>query len=112
MLETELDRAPTAPFRARRHVERFPCGLTDPRRTDAVLAASEVVANAYRHGHGRIILRLDARGHGLRAEVRDDGRGFDPDADAGLGLSIVGAVTDGWGVADGSTLVWFEIGTG
>ena len=33
-------------------------------------------------------------------------------ADGGWGLLIVGHASDRWGVADGSTNVWFEIDAG
>jgi hypothetical protein len=47
-------------------------------------------------------------------EVADSGGGRpqrrpDPGADGGWGLLLVEAASDRWGVADGSTSVWFEI---
>ena len=41
----------------------------------------EALTNARKHGDaGRALVRIDADGHRLRVTVRDDGRGFEPDA--------------------------------
>jgi len=110
VIDAELPRAPNAAFQARTLVADFGCGLDRVERGDAIIAVSELVANAYRHGHGRITLRLRSLSDGLRAEVGDEGRGFDPQAAAGVGLGVVGAVSDAWGLNAGATEVWFEIG--
>jgi hypothetical protein len=52
----------------------------------------------------------------VRAEVRDDGSGFDPGrprfefSKGGAGLVLVDELSDRWGVRPGSTTVWFELG--
>jgi two-component sensor histidine kinase len=110
VVEAHLPRGPHAPFQARALMADFPCNLDDARLGDAILALSELVTNAYRHGKGRITLHLESVDGGLRANVGDEGHGFDPRGAAGAGLRIVGAVSDAWGLNGGRTEVWFEIG--
>jgi signal transduction histidine kinase len=54
----------------------------------------EALSNAIRHsGASRVAVSLEAKDHVLRAEVRDDGRGFATDrpfSDEGQGLGLVG----------------------
>ncbi len=65
---------------------RFPepppqMAVSGERRRTALLVLREAVANAVRHGAAttvRVYLEVDPRG--LRLEVADDGRGFDPEA--------------------------------
>lgn len=115
-LVVELPRQPTAASVARRHLKRLESGLSPPQRHDAALALSELVTNAYEHGRGRIRVRLEAVGPGMRAEVMDEGRGFMPGplpaewSWGGAGLLVVDRVTDRWGVDRGSSRVWFELG--
>lgn len=57
-------------------------------RTDAEVAllrtAQEALANIERHAHARQVeLSLRYEAHGARLEIRDDGRGFDPEAPIG-----------------------------
>jgi len=89
--------------------------------TDIQLAVSELVTNAYQHGPaGDTSLRMavHATDDVVRVEISDVGDGFDPaaldelpiTAGRGKGLRIVGALTDRWGVRQGSgTTVWFEV---
>ncbi len=118
MLRTlELPRDALAPALARHAVGVLVADL-DPRLVDdARLLVSELVTNSVRYGAGpvvRVRIRLDA-GRGLRCEVTDDGVGFVPTTGAveggagGWGLRLVDRLADGWGVADGSTHVWFEL---
>ena len=65
----DLPRDPAAPSEARARVQRFPCDLGPGQRGDAIQAVNELVTDAYLHGQGRIRLRLESAGHGLRAEV-------------------------------------------
>jgi hypothetical protein len=110
ILEADLPRDARAPFKARALVANFRCGLTIPQLADAMLAVSELVARASRRGdNGRITLRLESPARGLRAHVGHEGNGFHP-ADGDLGLEIVQAMTDDWGVEGGGTGAWFEIG--
>jgi anti-sigma regulatory factor (Ser/Thr protein kinase) len=110
VVEAHLLRGPNAPFRARALMADFPCGLDQVQLGDAILAVSELVTNAYRHGKGRITVRLESLGVGVRAQVADEGQGFDPRDGKGAGLGIVGAVSDAWGFNGDRTEVWFEIG--
>jgi hypothetical protein len=62
-------------------------------------------------------LNIDAQGpRKLRADVMDQGAGFVPVARdrpatdvGGWGLHLVEALSNRWGVHEGSTHVWFEI---
>src|SRR4051812_27532845 len=76
LIEVDLPRAPIAASVARQHMHAIGSRLSRRQRQDAALALSELVTNAYRHGRGRIRLRLEAVGGGLRAEVMDEGPGF------------------------------------
>lgn len=81
------------------------------------LALTELVANVVRHVPGRrcTVLILREPG-GLRVEVADGVPGTvvakapEPLAEAGRGLALVEAVTDRWGVREGTDgkTVWFE----
>jgi signal transduction histidine kinase len=52
--------------------------------------ATEAVDNAVRHGRSKHIEIIVKTTRGRTAmEIRDDGRGFDPDAARGLGLSMI-----------------------
>jgi len=84
---------------------------------DAQLIVSELASNALRHGTGRIRLHLALASDGrLSGEVVDGGKGFQlpsPQAAAGKrsgwGLRIVDELAERWGIATGSTRVWFEM---
>ena len=94
---------------------------THPRRTDVLVAVSELVTNVIRHAPatGQASIVLDVNGDNLRIGVRQIGRVFVPptagDANEphGRGLLIVEALADRWGVdVTGETLeVWFEMAT-
>jgi anti-sigma regulatory factor (Ser/Thr protein kinase) len=82
----------------------------------AQLMASELVTNAYVHGHGAIELRAELDEDRLLVEVIDEGAGFERavgassiDAVGGRGLSIVEAEASRWGIHEGTTHVWFEL---
>lgn len=77
----------------------------------ALVAVSELVANAVRHAHaspGRQIATGYRREgeDGVRIEVHDAGEGrprmqaVDADAEHGRGLALVAAVADRWGVSE------------
>lgn len=90
-----------------------------PGLTDAVqLVVAELVANAIRHAHTDVVVRLERQPDGLRLEVSDDDAGHLPRrgpgdiaAESGRGLQLVEALSRGWGVqADGpGKRVWAEI---
>jgi anti-sigma regulatory factor (Ser/Thr protein kinase) len=109
VVEAELPRSARSASLARSLVASFERDLGPVQHGDAILAVSELVANAYLHGRGRISLQLESRAGGLRARVDDEGTGFAPNANGGMGLSIVRAVSDAWGLEEARSRVWFEI---
>jgi anti-sigma regulatory factor (Ser/Thr protein kinase) len=99
---------------ARRELDAALRRLSPDRRADARLLTTELVTNAFRHGRPPITLVIDERPDHVRVEVVDAGGGRprrrpEPGADGGWGLLLVESAADRWGVADGSTSVWFEI---
>jgi anti-sigma regulatory factor (Ser/Thr protein kinase) len=86
----------------------------------AMLAVSELVANAVVHGGSDVRLRLRL-GDGLRIEVTDrrpaaavHPRALDPRRTTGRGLQLVDHMSRAWGVARsaGSKTVWCELEPG
>ncbi|WCB93589.1 transcriptional regulator [Baekduia alba] len=117
-LTVDIDRDRTAPASARRAVERFGDTLDPGVVPDVKLLVSELIANAVKYGReGRVQLILRSEDpHHVHVEVVDQGVGFVPAArdrpktePGGWGLHMVEALTQRWGVRDGSTHVWFEI---
>jgi hypothetical protein len=113
MTQVELPRHLYAAYQARMLVEGFECDLDPIGRGDAILAVSELVTNAYLHGTGRIHLRLEPAGRGLRAAIKCERNGGDGNGDRHreLRLSLVGGLSDRWGIDRAGTVTWFEIGT-
>jgi anti-sigma regulatory factor (Ser/Thr protein kinase) len=110
----ELPSEASAAALARRALGPLLGALPPRRRADARLLISELVTNAFRHGMPPISLRLELHDSRLRVEVCDAGGGRprrrpDPGPDGGWGLLLVARAADRWGVADGSTRIWFEI---
>jgi len=103
---------------ARWHVRYALETQTDPGTlADVELVVSELVTNAVRHGPGAVItLRLVTEADGaISGEVVDQGDGVVAirshevgHAEGGMGLPIIDALTDAWGVYPGSTHVWFR----
>ncbi|MEX2204430.1 MAG: ATP-binding protein [Actinomycetota bacterium] len=122
MTEFHLPPRSTAPKLARATVSTA-IGSVRPEVTEEVeLLTSEVVTNAIRHARvdplAEIILRVDASNDHVRVEVLNPGPSFDPPVPStrgvngtGLGLFLVDALADAWGVdREGPrTKVWFEI---
>ena len=84
--------------------------------SELCLVISELVSNALVHGRGQVVLRLQLDEGIVRGEVIDEGRGFEheirargPDYVSGRGLSLVEALTNRWGIHEGTTHVWFEL---
>jgi anti-sigma regulatory factor (Ser/Thr protein kinase) len=87
---------------------------------DAALLVSELVTNGVKYGgEGEIRLEIDFEGDHLRAEIVDQGSGFEPQTrenrdmalsdEGGWGLHLVETLAADWGVHEGSTHVWFEL---
>jgi len=119
VLEVELARESTAPRVARTLLrERFGNELSHDALDTASLLVSELVTNAVRHGHGRIMLRAHLNGDRLLVEVIDEGTGLEPairerdfedPRGGGRGLMVVDAESSRWGIHEGPTHVWFEL---
>jgi anti-sigma regulatory factor (Ser/Thr protein kinase) len=86
---------------------------------DLRIVVSELVSNAVKYGPGTPIhVELDILApDGVRGEIADHGnpstapRIHDrPGAHGGYGLRLVDALTTAWGVHEGTTDVWFELG--
>lgn len=88
--------------------------LGDP--ANAELVVSELVANAVLHGWGRVTLRLQDTGEGLRIEVEDSNptppvatEGH-PGRIGGFGMRIVERLADwGWRPSRGGKVVWARV---
>ena len=117
LIDVELPRDPTAASRARRLLDELSAGRIEADELGrSKLLVSELVNNAVLHGRGRITLRVDVDEDRLRAEVIDEGSGFERavrdnrlDQLGGWGLRLVEAESSRWGVHEGTTHVWFEI---
>jgi signal transduction histidine kinase len=73
---------------AERAPEELPENLPEEHRTCVYRVVQEAVHNASRHSaahHIRIYLQQTAEGR-LRVSVQDDGKGFEPFGDTGLGI--------------------------
>jgi anti-sigma regulatory factor (Ser/Thr protein kinase) len=111
----DLPRSPDSVGTARRRVDSHTIGLRPQQREDAALMVSELVTNALVHGTGAISLRIDVEPDVVRIEVSDEGEfavapSPTPGAHGGWGLRIVEQLADEWGVQEGSTKVWFQLG--
>lgn len=117
-LEVQLPPQIEAAFRARQAVRDTFSGRLPVRTVERLLTVvSELVTNSVLHGPGRPIrLTVTAEPDGsVRGEVEDEGKGevaireIEDERPGGMGLRIVKALTERWGVYDGSTHVWFEL---
>ncbi|HSO98868.1 MAG TPA: ATP-binding protein [Solirubrobacteraceae bacterium] len=116
-IEAELPRDPAAARLARRLLEELAADRLEANELDrSKLLVSELVNNAVLHGQGNITLRVDLDEDRLRAEVIDEGSGFERvvrddtfDLLGGWGLALVEAESSRWGVHEGTAHVWFEI---
>jgi anti-sigma regulatory factor (Ser/Thr protein kinase) len=108
-------RDPSGPAFARGTVESALRDVPRDRMTDILLAVSELVTNAVRHGEGEIEVHIEHLGDRLRLEVVDEGdavpevRREPAGADGGWGLQLIDAVALRWGSYPGTTHVWCEI---
>jgi anti-sigma regulatory factor (Ser/Thr protein kinase) len=112
--------ADDAPAQARAALEVFDQILAPEVLEDVQLVVSELITNSVKFGPKRSItlsLQIEAYGR-VRGEVIDQGDGErarvemtpEPSLDGGWGLHLVDRVASRWGVHEGSTHVWFEIG--
>ncbi len=117
-LDVDIPRDEKAPWHARRAVEALGGAIDADVRPDVMLLVSELITNSVKYGdEGALKLQIQATGpRKVRVEVVDQGGGFVPQArdrpvgePGGWGLHLVEALTDRWGVYEGSTHVWFEI---
>jgi anti-sigma regulatory factor (Ser/Thr protein kinase) len=107
----------SAPGLARAAAKRFLAGKLSPERSiELLLVISELVSNALEHGRGQVVLRLQLDEGIVRGEVIDQGGGFEheirergPEEVSGRGLFLVEALTNRWGIHEGTTHVWFEL---
>ena len=112
--------ADDAPAQSRAALEVFDQILSPEVLEDLQLVVSELITNSVKFGPQRpITLALQIGTDGLvRGEVIDQGDGeqakvemtVEPTVDGGWGLHLVDRVARSWGVHEGSTHVWFEIG--
>lgn len=118
--EHELPKTVEAPALARRALRELDGRLPADVMEDAMLLVSEVVSNSVKYGgEGQITLQIERDADRVRAEIVDQGSGFEPRSRAsremaladegGWGLHLVETLADDWGVHEGSTHVWFEI---
>jgi anti-sigma regulatory factor (Ser/Thr protein kinase) len=114
--------ADDAPAQARAALEVFDQILSPEMLEDLQLVVSELVTNSVKFGPKRPItlaLSVDKEG-AVAGEVIDQGDGErakiemtpEPAIEGGWGLHLVDQVAVKWGVREGSTHVWFEIGPG
>jgi two-component sensor histidine kinase len=115
-VEVELPRHRSCGATARRLVEEYSRGELQPDDLqDLRLVASELVANAYVHGQGRIWMKLNRRENRIRIEVIDEGEGAAvkviraASAEHSHGLKIVDQLSEMWGAHEGTTHVWAEL---
>jgi anti-sigma regulatory factor (Ser/Thr protein kinase) len=117
-LKLELAAALDAPRRARRAIAaQVGSRLSAARRSALLTIVSELVANSVKHGPGgpiHVNVKVSEDGP-ILGRVEDGGRGrvavregVNP-AEGGMGLKLVDAFTDRWGVEEGTTNVWFEL---
>ena len=107
----------SAPGLARAAAKRYLAGEVSPERLgELMLVISELVSNASVHGRGQVVFRLQLDEGIVRGEVIDQGGGFEheirargPEDVSGRGLFLVEALTNRWGIHEGTTHVWFEL---
>jgi anti-sigma regulatory factor (Ser/Thr protein kinase) len=116
----ELPKTDAAPGMARDIVRALDRVVPAPLVDDAALLVSELVSNGVKYGgDGQLRLQVEVASDRIRAEIVDQGSGFEPLTRAsrnltaadegGWGLHLVENLADEWGVYEGSTHVWFEI---
>jgi serine/threonine-protein kinase RsbW len=87
--------------------------------SDIQLIVSELVSNSVRHAQRgpehEVVVHGSVESGTLRIEVKDEGRGFEPDLqrlgadDTGWGLHILDQLVDRWGTTRDPASVWIEM---
>jgi anti-sigma regulatory factor (Ser/Thr protein kinase) len=115
----DLTVSTSAPFEARTMLDALAADLEPETLGDLRIIVSELVSNAVKYGPGTPVhVELDALSPGrVRGEIADHGEPSTapriherPGAHGGYGLRLVDSLTTAWGVHQGSTDVWFELG--
>lgn len=109
--DLDLDADTTAPARARECVRELLPALDPTTLDDILLAVSELVTNAVKHGAAPVRLTIEAEEGLVRLEVHDAGAADDVPAPSrptvsarsGRGLLLVAAVSAAWGVTPATT---------
>ena len=118
--EQELPRSNDAPTLARDFIRSLDGPVPTQLFDDAALLVSELVSNGVKYGgDGLIMLHVEADAERVRAEIVDQGSGFELQTRAnrkmaladegGWGLHLVESLAHEWGVREGSSNVWFEV---
>jgi two-component sensor histidine kinase len=115
----DLTVSTSAPSQARAMVDALAADLDTETMGDLRIVVSELVSNAVKYGAGdpvHVALDVSAPGR-VRGEVSNRGDPASaphihqrPGAHGGYGLRLVDALAIAWGVREGSTDVWFELG--
>jgi two-component sensor histidine kinase len=115
----DLTVSTNAPSEARAMLDALAADLEPETLSDLRIVVSELVSNAVKYGPGNPVhVELDVSElDRVSGEVvtRGDPAGAPhiharPGAHGGYGLRLVDALSRAWGVRDGSTDVWFELG--
>src|SRR4051794_33877842 len=110
----------SAPARARSALRQRFTGAMDAEQLELLeLVTSELVTNAVVHGAEGVRFAVRVDGTRVVGEVIDGGGGFEHEVRqrgaeelGGRGLALVDELTTRWGVHEGTTHVWFELGVG
>lgn len=111
----ELPRRAGSAGLARLIVTAHGSSLADEQLKNANVMVSELVANAFQHGEGKICLTVESGPDGVWAQVSDEGcppaiaTPVPRPARGGWGLQFVDRLSDSWGVASDEARVWFRI---
>jgi anti-sigma regulatory factor (Ser/Thr protein kinase) len=121
MIRNEFSPSPVAPALAREALDGWLSAMEGEQNADDIrAAASELVANAVRHGGlgaDDVIILTGTIGDVIRIEVEQPspvtGAEVQPNTDpaeSGIGLRIVDKVAKRWGTDEGPQgIVWFEV---
>ncbi len=115
----DLTVSTSAPFQARTMLGALAADLDPETLGDLRIVLSELVSNAVKYGPGTPIhveLEVKARTR-VSGEIVDHGEPARapriherPGAHGGYGMRLVDSLATAWGVREGSTDVWFELG--